>query len=173
MWIDIYRLPVVLGESTKGKIPKFEHIYQLISICYLQIFDALPLLNARLFLAPLDYVCFALYILSQKGSMMNRTYHLFPQKPVSAKKIIEIASKIMKFKKPRLVSLEKFNRRGFTFTQRLLLRNNVFSVNLNPEINSDFTNSILKKYHFRFPNVDERLFSCILKYFINNRVALS
>ncbi len=170
IWIDIYRLPVVLGESRKGKIPKFENVYQLLSLCSSQIFDTLPLLNTHLFIAPLDYVCSALYILSQKERIKNKTYHLFPRKPVSAEKIISAASQVMEFRRPELVSFEEFYRETLTPAQRLLLKNTIFAVNLNARVKSDFTNNILKKYHFSFPKMNEKFFFRILKYFIDKRV---
>jgi len=171
LWVDIFRLPLVLGETISGKILKFDNIYQILSICSSQIFDTLPLLDTYLFAVPVDYVCFALYILSRKERMYNKTYHLFSCKPFSLEKIIEIFSKIVNFKKPRLVSFENFDRRDFTPAQKLLLNSMVFSENLNPEINSDFTNNILRKYHFCFPRVNERFLRSTLKYFINSRAA--
>jgi len=169
LWIDIYRLPLIIGESKKGKILKFENIYQFFSICSSRIFNTLPLLNTHLYIAPLDYVCSGLYILSQNEQTKNKTYHLLPLKPISVEGIINIASQIMKFKKPRLVSFEKFSEKNLTPVQRLILKNTIFAVNLKTNIKSNFTDNLLKKYHFSFPKIDEKIISCILEYFNSKR----
>lgn len=167
LWIDIYRPSIVIGDSKTGKTFQFKHIYQFISVCQLEIFDTLPVLGAYVSLESVDLLSEAIYKISINAKDKNKNYHPFPKKLIPVEDIINIASEILNFKKPKIVSLGNFNMKVLTASQRAILKKSILSVNLKKTLNSDYTNAILGKLNFSFPDIDNRLISKMLEYFIS------
>ncbi|MDD2689044.1 MAG: SDR family oxidoreductase [Candidatus Omnitrophica bacterium] len=166
-WVDIYRPSIVVGDSKNGKTFQFKHIYQFISLCELEIFDTLPILDAYVSLEPVDLLAEAIYIISINTKDKNRNYHPFPKKLIRVEDIINIASQLLNFKKPKIVSLEDFKIERLTASQRAILKNSILSVNLKKTLDSNYTNAILSKLDFKFPDIDNGLIAKILKYFVS------
>jgi thioester reductase-like protein len=127
--INIFRPALVVGESTTGKTPQFKHAYQFLQICKFNLFDALPLKNARMNLVPVDFVSNFIYKISQMNIKKNRTFHTFPTRPVPVDMILDKAAKIIGFKKPKIVDASSFHIDTLTPIQRTILTNNLLSVN--------------------------------------------
>jgi long-chain acyl-CoA synthetase len=164
LWIDVFRPPIIIGESNTGKILQFRNIYEFLHICKLELFNALPLLNLHIHCIPIDYAAKSIIVISTSTKKMNKNYHLFAQKPISLSKIISLSGKLMEFKKPKIVSQKNFNITKFTPSQRLLL-NFLFNLNLEVQFNSRNTVNYLKKNNFKMPKLNNILFSKIVMYF--------
>jgi len=167
LWVDIYRPSIVVGDSKNGKTFQFKHIYQFINLCKLEIFDTLPILDAYVSLEPVDLLAEAIYTISINIKDKNRNYHPFPKKLIPVENIIDIASELLNFKKPKIVSLGDFKIKGLTASQRALLKNSILSVKLKKTLDSNYTNAILNKLNFSFPDVDNGLIAKMLKYFVS------
>ncbi|MBL7156732.1 MAG: SDR family oxidoreductase [Candidatus Omnitrophica bacterium] len=166
LWIDVFRPSLVIGESTTGKILQSRNIYNFIDLCKVGIFDALPLLDTHINLVPVDSVAFGIYIISLHTKEKNKNYHPFPEGQVSMSDIIESASEIMEFKKPKIVSLNNFNINKCTPAQRAILQNSIFALNSNAKLDSRYTTEILENYGFVMPECNAQVFSKILQYFL-------
>ena len=103
-------------------------------------------------------------VISASTKKMNKNYNLFAQKPISLSRIISHSSKLMEFKKPKIVSRKDFNITKLTPSQRLLL-NFLSNLNLKVQFNSRNTVNYLKKNNFIIPKLNNILFSKIVMYF--------
>lgn len=166
LWIDVYRPPIITGHSRTGKILEFKNIYQLLYLCHLEILDSLPVLRFSARLNPVDSVAKALYLISSNTQEKNKNYHLFSNQQVPIKDIISVGAKIMGFKKPKVISLAKFNLDELTPIQKIILKQNILSIDFNNNLNSDWTCRVLKETGFSFPEINRKLLSNILKYFV-------
>lgn len=163
--IDIFRLPIIIGDSITGKIFKFNNIYQIIRLCCFEFFDTLPVLDARVNLLPIDSAAQAIYIISSNSKIFNKTYHIFPKKSISLERIIRIGSEIFNYKMPKLVSLDNYSSKKLTHIQKQLLSSVIYSINLRPKINSVATNRVLKTYDYELTPINDKILIKILKYF--------
>ena len=165
LWIDIFRPPMILGESTTGKTFQFKHIYQFLKLCKLELFDSLPLAQGSVSIVPIDITSKAIYLLDKNCTIRNSTYHPFPNKLNSIATIIKTGAKIMGYKSPQLITPANFSTLKLTPVQMMLLNNPAFSINFQSEINSKRTNCILKKYHYKIPSVGIKTLSTMIKYY--------
>jgi thioester reductase-like protein len=165
LWIDIFRPPIVIGHSKTGRIMRFNNIYQLVGLCSLNLFETLPILSAKIWIAPVDLVTEAIYLISQRAPERNKTYHVFPAEPVSVEKIMECGCALLKGKTTRPVALADFNLKKLTPAQRAILKNNILAINFKNQLNSDYTCGLLESYSFTFPELEEKALSRILEYF--------
>lgn len=168
LWIDIFRPSMVTGDTKTGKTFQFRHIYQFINLCALEIFDTLPLKNGRVSLVPIDNLCEAIYAITRNSQSKSRNYHPFPVKLVNVEKIIEIGSRIMGFKKPKLVLPDEFQMEALTPSQKLILRGTILAINFQTKLNSSCTKQVLKRYHFTMPEFTDRLLAKNIEYFKDN-----
>jgi len=166
LWIDIYRPPIVIGDSLTGKTFQFKHIYQFINLCGLEIFDSLPVLGARVSLIPVDLLSEAIYRISENTKKKNRNYHVFPKKLISIEEIIDIASRLMHFKKPQLILAADFHMNSLTPAQKAILRSAVLSINFKINLESDYTNNFLNNLGLEIPNINDALLTKVVTYFI-------
>jgi long-chain acyl-CoA synthetase len=165
LWIDIFRSSIIVGDSKFGKITRFQNIYHFIYSCSLGIFDSLPILNTYASLVPVDHLCEAIYIINENSTLKNQIYHPFPTRPMSIEGIVEAASKIGEFKKPKSVSKEEFQIDSLTPVQKSILKATILAFNSDIKFNSNYTNSVLTKYNYNLPLLDKESFSRILRYF--------
>ncbi|MDD5774469.1 MAG: SDR family oxidoreductase [Candidatus Omnitrophica bacterium] len=165
LWIDIFRPPMILGESTTGKTFQFKHIYQFLKLCELELFHSLPLAQGSVCLVPIDVTSRAIYLLDKFCTNRNSTYHPFPNKLISIATIIKIGAKILGFKPPQLIKPTNCSSLKLTPVQLMLLNNPAFTINFEPGINSEMTNRILKKYHYSIPFVGNKILSIMLQYY--------
>ena len=169
LWIDVFRPPLVLGESKTGKIFHFKNVYNFIHICRLGIFECLPILDFYVILVPVDYLAEAIYTISNNTKEKNKNYHPFSHKPMSLEDIVDSASELMGFKKPKFVSRDDFDINELTPAQRAILQNSIFAINQTPKLDSVYTVNILKRYSFTMPDFERKDFSNILRYFADKK----
>ncbi|MFH1441874.1 MAG: SDR family oxidoreductase [Candidatus Omnitrophota bacterium] len=166
LWIDIYRPPIITGHSRTGRILEFKNIYQLLYLCHLEILDSLPVLRFSARLNPVDSVAKAIYLISSNTAERNKNYHLFSGQQVPIKNIISVGARIANFKKPKVISLAKFNLDELTPIQKIILKQNILSIDFNNKLKSDYTCRILQKIGFSFPKINDKLLANSMKYFI-------
>lgn len=166
LWVDIYRPPIVMGDSIEGRTFQFKHIYQFMNLCGLEIFDSLPVRGARVSLIPVDILCQAIYLISANTTNKNWNYHTFPRHLVPIEKVIEVASKVMEFKKPELIGMEDFHLSKLTPAQKAILRNTVLSINFKINLDSSYTNNLLSKLGLNIPDINDDILVREIKYFI-------
>ncbi len=131
LWIDIFRPPIIIGDSLTGKIPFFKNIYQLFHLCELGIFDVLPLKKSFTYLAPIDLLSEYIYKISKQAKLLNQNYHVFSNKPILFENIILKAAKILNFKLPKLVELNKDFKSRLRPVDRSIFDRMAFFLNLN------------------------------------------
>ena len=129
VWIDIYRPPLIMGESKSGKNLQFKHVFQLIQLCSFDLFQSLPLKNAQINVVPVDQLCNFIYRKSSKSNDRNKTYHAFSKKVISCQQVLTIAARITKATIPKLVDAPSFNFNTLTPIQMMLLKNNFLAIN--------------------------------------------
>jgi long-chain acyl-CoA synthetase len=170
LWINIFRPPLVLGESVTGKTTTFQQsVYQLLHMWNLEIFDFFPGKGFFINTVFVDDLCNAILKISSSTSFTNRNYHLFNCKAVPLKAILNISSEFLGFKKPKLVSCDIFLKNNPTPAQKMLLQNNILLFNNNVRLDSKMTNRILKKYGFEFSNFNSDFFLRLLDYCVKER----
>lgn len=166
LWVDIFRPPIIVGHSKTGKILKFYNIYQFIALCELNIFNALPVQDAHVRIIPVDWEAEGIYALASEAAGRNKNYHVFLSQQLPVKDIINCGCKLLGIPKPKAVPLNEFNIDNFTPSQKVILQNNIMSVNLKNQLNSDNTLELLKRCGVSFGKIDEALLNTLIGYFL-------
>jgi long-chain acyl-CoA synthetase len=166
LWIDIFRPPAVVGESTTGKTFRFNHIYELLRLWSLDILDVFP--NDESFslnLTCVDHVIRAVYFIFCNVNIKNINYHLFGEKQFFTREIFELARKYIGFTRTYLVSFEEFNKKNISPIHRNIMKR-INLINAVPQIKLDstYTRNILRRYNFNFPEFTAEHFSNIIQY---------
>ncbi len=165
LWIDIFRPPLVIGESFSGKTVTFQQsVYQLLHMLSLEIFDILPGEKLELNIEFVDELCNAILSISSQTALKNINYHPFRVESVPLNLIVDILSKFTGFKKTELSSNRDFMESNPTPAQKMLLQNNLLLFNEDVRLDSQKTNSNLKQYSFEFSKMDRSLFLKLLEY---------
>jgi len=171
LWIDIFRLPVVVGESTTGKIFKFNHIYYLLRIWSLEILDIFPNEeNFSIKIIPIDHLLKAIYYLSHCSiRKKNITYHLFKNKSLYTSEIFFLAKRYIGFKYPsHLVPYKKFNFKKLSPIQiNIMKKISQFLLMPQAKLSSTYTEKMLKECNYSFPDFNKKYFYNIIKYAIS------
>ncbi len=181
LWVDVFRPPLVVGESATGKTITFQQsVYQLLHMWNLELFDFFPGRGFSINTVFVDDLCNAIFKISSqtspphpplpkgelKGGVSGANYHPFSSKTVPLEAILNISSKFLGFKKPRLVSRNNFFKNNPTPAQKMLLQNNILLFNSNAKLDSRMTNKGLKKYRFEFSDFNRDSFLKLLEYCI-------
>lgn len=145
LWVDIYRPPIIVGDSLSGKIPYFRNFYQLLHLCKLGIIENLPLKDVFTYISPIDTVSRSIYFISQNTYTRNHNYHPFSMKPIYFEEIIKLASKIMKFKIPNFVNYDIGFSNFLTPVQCQIINNLLFFINFKARFSCNETYRILEK----------------------------
>jgi thioester reductase-like protein len=168
LWIDIFRPAFIAGESTTGKIPKFQNLYQLLRLCNSEIFTSLPMSPDKpINFASVDHVVKALLLIFTNSKRKNCNYHLFPAKPLSVGEFLQFSGKYIGFEKPRFVSWENLSTNNFTPAQKAIIEKNKFYFTSNTQLNSEYTVKLLKSYNFNFPRYNAKILSKLIQYAID------
>lgn len=122
LWIDIVRMPIVVGEKNTGRIRAFNNIYQLFQLCKLGLFDKLPFKGKTIDLIPVDYVADLVYLITQNNSAPNRCFHIFLKKPFSLVSLVELASTVLDFEKPSFVPWNKSYFESLSPTKKKIIK---------------------------------------------------
>ncbi|KPK43035.1 MAG: hypothetical protein AMJ78_00285 [Omnitrophica WOR_2 bacterium SM23_29] len=165
LWIDIFRPPFIIGESKTGKTIAFRQgFYQLLHIWNLEIFDYFPGKEYFMDIVFVDDLCKAILNISFESSNSNKNYHPFGCKTAPFGTILDISSKFLGFKKPRLVTRHRFLKINPTPVQKMILNNNIFLFNSNVKLHSKLTNDFLKNFGFKFLNFNKMFLLRSLRY---------
>ncbi|RJR16623.1 MAG: NAD-dependent epimerase/dehydratase family protein [Nitrospiraceae bacterium] len=165
LWIDILRLPLVLGESETGKTFNFQQsVYQLLHIWSMEIFDHFPVREIYFNAVSVDDCCEAIIRISSMSLPVNKNYHIFNCEKVSLERFLDISSMVIGFKKPEPTTLADFMGRHLTPAQKMLLANNIFMFNNNVMLDSSSTDKILREDGFSFIGFSEDTLPRLLKY---------
>ncbi|MDP2923723.1 MAG: SDR family oxidoreductase [Candidatus Omnitrophota bacterium] len=166
LWVDIFRPPAVVGESTTGKTFRFNHIYELLRLWSLDILDFFPTDERfSLNLTCVDHTIQTVYFIFHNITIKNINYHLFGEKQFFTREIFELARKYIGFTKTQPVSFEEFNEKNISPVQRnIMKRINLINVVPQIKLDSTYTRNILKKYAFNFPEFTAEHFSKIIQY---------
>ncbi len=165
LWVDVYRPPIVIGESSGGKTFQLKHIYQFAHLARQEIFDELPVKGAEVALVSVDALAYAIYALSQDpGAACGAVYHPFPARLVAVAEVLEAARKVWGFRMPRFVAREGFDVGRYTPAQRALLQTIFLSVNFKTGLDSAATNAMLRKLGVPMPQADEALLERCFRY---------
>lgn len=162
--IDIFRPPLIAGESKKGMTFQLLHIYQFLDLCKKELFDSLPLADGCLSIVPVDHTARAIYLLDRTNVIKNATYHPFPREMCPIEEIIARGAEILKFKPPKLTAFGEINSLKLTPVQILLLKNAALAINFKGKLHSDKTNDILAKLGYTLPAVGKEALSIIIGY---------
>jgi len=172
LWVDIYRPPAVVGESTTGKILSFNQaFYQALRVMNQEIFESLPCRNARIDIMFVDELCRCIYKLSMNSSLkkINNCYNLNRDKGLSVEMMLSFTSEFLKVKKPEFVSKEKFMRNNLTFTQKALLQHNFFFLERNVKFVSLLTRRALNELDFKFQKFQKDNLLNLLRYAVKRK----
>lgn len=108
--ISIYRPSVVVGDSITGEASDFQLFYRPLHIFSMEILEKIPASkNLKYNLVPVNYVARAIYLISSNKKNDNGNYHLTNSHDVTLNSFLNIASSYFGFKKPKIISLTKFN----------------------------------------------------------------
>ena len=177
LWIDVFRPAIIVGESTTGKIISFNRaFYQGIRSWNLEIFDKYPGKEGYFFdISFVDDVCKAIFLIFSNTTIKNKTYHLFSSSSrVSLKKVMDLSSKFLGFRKPEIIDKRYFLiNNPTTSVQKVILKYSLFFLNNNVKLDSKDTENLLKKYNFKFTKFNKEIFFNLLNYavkakFLNN-----
>ncbi|MBN2484148.1 MAG: SDR family oxidoreductase [Candidatus Omnitrophica bacterium] len=169
LWVDIFRPAFVVGESATGKTFRFQHLYQILQLWNREVFDIFPITGDRpVNMVTVDAVAGSLYAILDSTTVLNGTYHLFPQTPVFLKKFLEIASQLIGFKKPRLCTWPEFDASPLTPVQKAIINMNSLYFISDPQLSSDYTGEALKKIDYSFPEIDDEMLARLIQYVITS-----
>jgi long-chain acyl-CoA synthetase len=165
LWIDIFRPPLIIGESSTGKTFVFSMVfYQILHLWRLEIFDSFPARNVFINIIPVDILARAVACINAHSNTRNACYHPFPGRGVSLENILDVASQSLGFKKPKSVDFRNFDTSQLTDMQKMLLKNNISAFNPDVVFDSTVATKLLSNYGFEFPVIDDAMLSKLLLY---------
>ncbi|MCX7926648.1 MAG: SDR family oxidoreductase [Candidatus Omnitrophica bacterium] len=164
LWIDIFRPPIIVGETQTGKTIKFQGFYQLLYMCRLEIFDVLPGKDIEVNMVAVDALARSIILISDKSSEKNKTYNTFKNKTVKVEDVIDLYSRITGKKKPNLVNIREFDTKQLTPIQRRLLQFNIFAFPANAKLDSYKTNEYLASLGFIYPDLDKIFLTHLIEF---------
>ncbi|MFH2138348.1 MAG: SDR family oxidoreductase [Candidatus Omnitrophota bacterium] len=169
IWIDIFRPPMIVGESTTGKTFLFDQaFYQTIRILKSEIFTSFPVEKwHKVNMVCVDELCQCVVRIAFKNNVKNQVFHVFSGKPLLVIEGLSIISDILNIKKPGFIALSEVIGK-LTPVQKKLLEYNMFFLNNDVNLYSHLTNRFLEKYGFSFSEYDSVVFSNLVKHFLGN-----
>lgn len=168
LWVDIYRPPLVIGESDTGKTTTFQQsVYQLLHMWNLEIFDSFPGKGFLVNIIFVDDLCRAIYTISCRTSLKNKNYHPFSHDTIALSTILETSSKFLGFSKPKLVNNHDYLKCVLTPAQKMLLQNNILLFNGNVRLDSMTTNEYFQQFGFAFSGITKKLFLRQLQFCVD------
>lgn len=159
--IDVFRPPLIIGESTTGKISEFKNIYQFLAIAQMNLFSHLPLKNAVINCIPVDHCAELIYCASLFNGHISKTLNLCPTK-IALNDLLAVASKILCFRKPVLTS--KVNTTALTPIQLKILKSPLFAFNFYANLDSKQTKLFFNKQDCKLVINKKELARCIKFY---------
>lgn len=166
LWIDIFRPPAVVGESTTGKTFRFKQaFYQILHALNLGMFEYFPM-EKKYFINSVfvNELCNGVFIISSQSTNVSKNYHLFNPQSMPLEDIVNISSEFLGFKRPKYIAAAQFIKNKSTPAQERLLRYNLFFLNTDVIINPNISCNFLKKYSFEFSSLNKKTFLILLDY---------
>lgn len=168
LWIDIFRPPIILGDSKTGKVLSFKRsFYQFLHALNLEIFNCFPNPNKENYfnIVFVDELCQSIICISSQASIMrNKNYHPFSLQSLPFESILDLPCEFLGLKKPSIISSQEFIRNKLTPAQMMLLKFNFSFLDRDAILDSTATNELLRRYNFKFSNFDEEVFLKLLEY---------
>lgn len=165
LWVDVFRPPIVVGESKTGKIPGLQqHFYQIIRVWSLCLFDFFPGRDYIANIVPVDDLCKSIVLISSNQKIKNKTYHLFSPYRVYLHEVLNIFKKITGIDKPVAVSHKDVSMQYITPSQRIILNKLFYTFNGNVNLDSNMTEGLLREYGYEFTAIDEKFFCKVFEY---------
>jgi len=164
IWIDVFRPPLIIGDSKTGKTTTFQNaFYQVMHYWSLELFDIFPAKGINVNLIPIDVLIEAILKINENSEIKNQTYHPFSSETIALDDFLYRVSKLIGFKMPDIIKFDELDINKLTPTQKLLLMNNISLFNPYLKLDSTFTVNLLKNYGFEFPKITDKL-DIIIKY---------
>jgi thioester reductase-like protein len=164
LWIDIFRPPLVVGESSTGRVPVFQSLFQAIHLLRREVFSIFPAKNFFSNIITIDELINGLITLGILSEQKNQNYHIFSSKVISFEEIINISSEYFGFKKPEIVTLDEFKRYRITAVQGRMLESTLYAFNPNVELDSVMTQKALAQYNFKVSDFTPATMKKLLEY---------
>ena len=94
--ISVYRPSIIVGDSRTGEIDKLAGLYYLM-YAIVHMPPHVPMVmpgkgDKPLNLVPIDYVCQAMHLISQRQDTAGKTFHLTDPNPLAAQRIFELVA---------------------------------------------------------------------------------
>ncbi len=156
LWIDIFRLPAVVGESTTGKMLSFnQSFYQALRILNLGIFECLPCKEINLNIVFVDEMSESIYRVTSGSLNKNCCYNIFNAHSLPVENILLLACDFFNIKYPKFVYFNDFYD-SITPAQSLLLKYNYAYISRKTKFDSRRTNEDLRMLGFEFSNDNQK-----------------
>jgi len=165
----IFRPSIVVGDYVSGKTIDFKMFYEPLHLLSLEIFSEVPL-NTKTFLnlIPVDLAAKAIYTLSVKKNT-NKVYHITSPKDFPIDYIVDKASSFFHFEKPKYVGLDRYKVISKSPAAKKILEIFIPYFNFRALFSSYKTQTILKKYSFEYPSIDDEFLYRIFKFCSDKR----
>ncbi len=168
IWIDVFRPPLVVGESKTGKIISLQHsFYQVLRLLSSGLFEYFPSDEMRIHSVFVDDLSKGIYTIASKSCISNRNYHMFHQGSISLGFVAEILRKYFGFKTPIFTKNRNLLKKNLSPVQRSLLGNNIFLYNTKVAFLSNKTNSFLDSFKFHFTKLDKNGLIRLIRFAAN------
>jgi len=169
MNVKIYRPAIVTGESSNGLTTNFKMVYQPIHFFSLNLFQKIPAEKSSEYsFVPVDKAAEAIVILSQDLKINKTLFHIVNPSKLTLEKFIEMCSNYLNFSKPKLVPFSKFKKSWLSAAQWKLIEPFIPYFNYSARFDASMTNKILMEKNFRWPNINQKYISNILKFCVKS-----
>jgi thioester reductase-like protein len=164
LWVDTFRLPLIIGDSTTGKTTTFQGFYQMLQLWILEIFEIFPGKEITVNISPVDILAKCIVSINNSCLKINENYHIFGQQVISLDEVLDALHTLKEFEKPKLVVFSQFNQSNLTSVQKTILKNNIYFLKRTAVFISDMTNVTLDNSGFRFPEITREGLLALLSY---------
>jgi thioester reductase-like protein len=163
--VNVYRPSILTGDSRTGITINFKMFYQPLHFLAHELFRELPMtVSCTHSLVPVDLTAEAIYLLSKNNHVVNRTWHFVNPHRISLGDFVDIASKVLGFRKPRLIPLGAFPKEKLTPLQWRLVRPYVPYFNYKVRFEAERTNQTLHSLGLRWPEINFQFLGRLLRY---------
>lgn len=160
---SIFRIGLIAGESSTGKINTFKHIYQPLRLLSQGLFNILPAnYDGVLNIVSVDIAAAAILNLSTLKECS--TYQIISPKIISVQMLLEAAGKYFKFNIPTCIPSKIFNWQVLSTAQRYLIEPFVPYLNCETQFDAHATETKLRNYNFEYPNITIEQLNQYFKY---------
>jgi len=171
LWIDVFRPPIIIGESTTGKVLSFDRaLYQAVRLWNMEVFDYYPTKdNFKLNIVFVDELCEGILLISRKDFGRNKNYHPFNTQTVTPYYIADLTCKYLGNKLPEFIPYDDYIKRESTPSQLRLLKSNLLFLDRNAILDSSETVGLLAENGLQLACINEKLFQKLLDFAVKKR----